>query len=82
MNNESKWWGLALAGASDFVEENDRGSFRAKCKKRIAHKVTPGLYQADSYWQANAKQGSRLVEGRGSPHLPPIQRDLPRELAR
>lgn len=45
MSNESKyeWWGLALPGARDFVE-NDGGSFRAKCKKRIAHKVMPRGY--------------------------------------
>lgn len=29
---------------ADFAEKSDGGSFRAKCKKRIAHKVTPRGY--------------------------------------
>lgn len=48
MNNE-QWikvraTEIALTGASDFAKDLDGGSFRAKCKKRIAHKVTPRGY--------------------------------------
>lgn len=45
MSNESIYEWAASADASDFADESDEGSFRgAKCKKRIAHKVTSRGY--------------------------------------
>lgn len=71
-----------VADASDFAEENEYGgSIRAKCKKRIAHKVTPRGYAKQTPIgrpvPSKVHDWSKVV-GR----LTYPQRDLPRELAR
>lgn len=53
-------------------------SARRESRIRSRRGVTPSRLLLAGQCQAS----SRLVEGRRSPHLPPIQRDLPRELAR
>lgn len=75
---------MVLTDASDFVDERIvGGNFRgAKCKMRIAHKVTSWGYTRQTPigrpMPSKNRDWSKVV---GSPHLPPIQPDLPRELA-
>lgn len=79
------WWKeercLACAGVERWASTFplDGGGFSViKCKENRAR----GHTDRHPHWQPSFKLESWLVEGRGSPHLPSIQRDLPREPAR